>query len=95
MYGTTRSYPVSKLLQLFTVRENADLAVNKKPSVIVNLASPDLCATDLTRSTTGTDTVVMKTMQKLVAWTAEEGSRTLFHATLAGPESHGVLLDDC
>ncbi len=28
-----------------------------------------------------------------LAWTAEQGSRTLVHATIAGKDSHGVMLD--
>ncbi len=67
MSDSTRNDPVSKLLQLFAVREIADRTANKKPLVIVNLVSPGLCATDLTRSTTGTEAVVMNIMQKLVA----------------------------
>jgi hypothetical protein len=67
MSGSTRSDPVSELLQLFAVREIADRTANKKPLVIVNLVSPGLCTTDLTRSTTGTESVVMNIMQKLVA----------------------------
>jgi hypothetical protein len=34
-------------------------------------------------------------MQTMVAWTAEEGGRTLFYVAVAGSESHGLLLDEC
>ncbi len=67
MSESTRNDPVSKFLQLFAVREIADRTADKKPLVIVDLVSPGLCAPDLTRSTTGTEAVVMNIMQKLVA----------------------------
>lgn len=37
----------------------------------------------------------MKLMRALLAWTAEEGSRTLVHATTVGRESHGVFISGC
>lgn len=51
--ATTCRYLVSKLLQLFAVREIADRTANKDPFVIVNSVSPGLCTTNLTRSATG------------------------------------------
>ncbi|KAL9123292.1 MAG: hypothetical protein Q9187_000164 [Circinaria calcarea] len=87
-------YLVSKLLQLFAVREIADRTASRKPFVIVNTMNPGLCHTALTRSATGSTFVVMKIMRALMAWTAEEGSRTLVHATVAGPESHGIFLSN-
>lgn len=89
------SYPVSKLLQLFALREIADKTANKTPFVTVNTLNPGLCYTDLTRSATGTTYYMMKVMRALLAWTAEEGSRTLVHATTVGPESHGVFISGC
>lgn len=90
-----RSYPVSKLLQLFAVREIADKAAKKNPFVILNTLNPGLCYTDLTRNATGPTYYMMKVLRALLAWTAEEGSRTLVHATTVGPESHGVFISGC
>ncbi len=86
------SYQVSKLLQLFAVREIAEQTANKKPSVIVNTLEPGLCHTDLTRHAEGITAAVIGLMRYLLAWTAEEGSRNLVLATTAGPDSHGVMM---
>lgn len=91
----TNSYQVSKLLQLFAVREIAEKVISEKPFVIVSTINPGLCHTALTRSATGVTYVVMKVMRALLAWTGEQGSRTLVHATTAGPESHGVFISGC
>ena len=92
---TVRSYQVTKLLQLLAVREIADQIANKEPFVIINAVDPGLCYTDLTRSATGVTFVAMKVMRALLAWTAEEGGRTLVFASVAGPESHGVYITGC
>lgn len=86
---------MSKLLQLFAAREIADKIAKTKPFVILSTVNPGLCYTDLTRNATGTTFVAMKIMRALLAWTAEEGSRTLVHATIAGPESHGIFISQC
>jgi len=39
--------------------------------------------------------VILKVGRALLAWTAEEGSRTLVHATIAGPQSHGIYINGC
>ena len=86
------SYQVSKLLQLLAVREIAKKTINSKPFVIINTLDPGLCYTDLTRSATGSTKIAMKVMRAVLAWTAEEGGRTLVLATTAGPESHGAYM---
>lgn len=86
------SYQVSKLLQLLVVREMAKKTVNGKPFVIVNTLDTGLCYTDLTRSATGSTKIAIKVMRTALAWTAEEGGRTLVLATTAGPESHGAYM---
>ena len=90
-----RSYPVSKLLQLLAAREIAEKITNKEPRVIINTLNPGFCHSELARNATGTTLVRLKVMKYLLARTTEEGSRTLVHATVAGPESHGVFLHDC
>jgi hypothetical protein len=68
--------------------------VTKKLFVIINSDSPDLCITGLTCSVVGLEAVIIKFTRGMVAWTAEEGDRTLYHVTIAGPDSHGVLADE-
>lgn len=70
----------------------AQRTANKKPFVLINTLNPGLCYTDLTRSAVGSTYYAMKMMRALLAWTAEEGGRTLVYATIAGPESHGVFI---
>ena len=86
---------MSKLLQLLAVREMAERTADNKPFVVINTINPGLCQTDLTRSAQGATAFVMATIKALLARTAEEGSRTLVHATVAGPESHGVMISEC
>lgn len=88
------SYPVSKLLQAFAVREIADKTSTKDTRVVLNMVDPGLCYTDLTRSATGKTYYVMKIMRRLLAWTAEEGSRNLVYAAAAGRASHGVYISE-
>jgi retinol dehydrogenase 12 len=90
-----RSYPVSKLLQIFAVRELAGEIANKQPKVVLNMLSPGLCKTALTRNATGMTKVVMAVAKALLARTAEEGSRVLVYAATLGPDSHGLYISDC
>ena len=86
---------MSKLLQLFAVRAIAAGTATKSPFVVVNTVNPGLCYTDLTRNAVGSTKTIMKVMKAALAWTAEEGSRTLVHAVTTGKESHGVFISMC
>ncbi|KAL9124437.1 MAG: hypothetical protein Q9217_006229 [Psora testacea] len=88
-------YQVSKLLQLFAVRSIASAISRNSPFIILNTVNPGLCYTDLTRNAAGSTYYLMKVMRALLAWTAEEGSRTLVHAVTTGKESHGVFISMC
>lgn len=90
-----RSYQVSKLLQLFAVHSIAAKTSQRTPFVVLNTVNPGLCYTDLTRSATGSTYYAMKIMRALLAWTADEGSRTLVHAATLGLVSHGVFVSMC
>ena len=59
------------------------------------MINPGLCKTSLTRSTEGAAKFVMDTVEAMLSWTAEEGSRTIVHAVMAGPTSHGAFLREC
>jgi len=74
------------------MREMAEKTVNIKPFVIINAVNPGLCYTELNRNLDGGTAMAMKVMKALLAWTAEEGSRTEVYATVAGPKSHGVFI---
>ncbi|TVY33409.1 Short chain dehydrogenase, partial [Lachnellula subtilissima] len=88
-------YPVSKLLQIFATREIAAKIADEKPKVVLNVISPGLTKTALTRDATGMTRVAMAISKFLMGRTSEEGSRTLVHAATAGPESHGLYFVNC
>jgi hypothetical protein len=63
--------------------------------VIINILSPGLCTTELSRHVRFTNWLRIAIMRLLLARTAEAGSRTLLQAVVAGEESHGKWLDSC
>ena len=89
------SYPISKLLEILSVRELAGIAPVAKTGVVLNALSPGLCTTRLDRSAGFFLKVQIAIMRALLARSAEEGSRTLLHAATAGKESHGCYLASC
>ncbi|KAG7284433.1 hypothetical protein NEMBOFW57_010806 [Staphylotrichum longicolle] len=87
-------YMVSKLLVLYAVRELAERCrASGKGAVVVNTPNPSYCVSGLARESEGAFGV--KTAERLLARTTEEGSRTLFHGLVAGEESHGAYLTNC
>ncbi|CAK7214753.1 hypothetical protein SCUCBS95973_002241 [Sporothrix curviconia] len=94
-FGTFTQYPKTKLLQIYAVRQLALLLPVAASGVVINAVSPGLCYTDLDRNASPPAKVVLAIMRKMLARTAEEGSRTLLHAALAGPDSHGAYCSEC
>jgi len=87
-------YTVSKLLQVFAVRQIvAEYCpdISKYP-VVINLINPGICHSGLMRDA-GSWQIILKWITK--ARTTEVGSRTLVDAACKGPESHGKYLSDC
>lgn len=85
-------YNVSKLLEVFFVRELASrTAANTKPDVIINYLNPGLCHSELGRDL-GWGLYLLKLA---FARTTEQGSRTLVNAAEAGMESHGQYMSNC
>jgi NAD(P)-dependent dehydrogenase (short-subunit alcohol dehydrogenase family) len=77
------------------VRHLAALIPVSRTGVVINLVCPGVCKTEITRN-------VPANVQKDIAHqleqfgrTAEDGSRTLIHAAVAGRESHGCFLQSC
>jgi len=86
-------YNASKLLEVFSSRQMvADYCPSKEYPVITNFLTPGLCHSELMREAAFLGRIVKFI---LGARTTEVGSRTLVHATQAGPESHGQYLSDC
>lgn len=77
------------------MRQLASLLPVASSGVVINAVSPGLCYTDLDRNASRPAKLVLATMRTLLARTAEEGSRTLLYAALAGPDSHGAYCSEC
>jgi NAD(P)-dependent dehydrogenase (short-subunit alcohol dehydrogenase family) len=86
-------YNVSKLLEVFIIRE---IVATKAPTgypVIINFLHPGLCVSQLLREKPSLLVFTIRFI--LSARTTEVGSRTLVHAASAGEETHGQFLMDC
>jgi retinol dehydrogenase-12 len=62
--------------------------------IIVNWVNPGWCASELSRYKKSTP-LMQKVMFATIGRTAEQGSRTLVHAVLAGKQTHGCYLSEC
>lgn len=88
-------YPISKLLGIFAVRSIAKEHPADTYPVTINLPSPGLCHSDLSRESKGIQWLVFTIMKTILARSTEQGSRTLIDAGVQGPASHGHYLEDC
>jgi retinol dehydrogenase-12 len=89
-------YGVSKLLQVFFVREIASrITASTKPRVTINCKTPGACRSEFDRESTGIAKLFGLLLQLLVARTTEAGSRTLVAGIAAGEASHGAYMADC
>ncbi|PMD37697.1 NAD(P)-binding protein [Hyaloscypha variabilis F] len=91
-------YAVSKLLQVFAVRELASLLSHESKSTspsVINCMTPGACKSDFDRESTGFARVMGNFMAAMLARTTEEGSRTLVAGLAAGEESQGGYMADC
>ncbi|KAL8956437.1 MAG: hypothetical protein Q9183_006302 [Haloplaca sp. 2 TL-2023] len=89
-------YNVSKLLEVFYVRELASKlsSSSSKPAIILNCVNPGLCHSELALK--GGDPLVLKIMKFFLARTSEAGSRNYLAATSElGEESHGSYISAC
>jgi hypothetical protein len=92
-------YAVTKLIQVFGVRELASCITEKSestsPSVIINCMTPGACNSDFDRESSGFGKFLKNMMAALIARTTEAGSRTLVAGVAAGEESQGSYMADC
>ena len=90
-------YHVSKLLEVFAVRElvRQSAPSSKKADVAINCVNPGFCHSALTRNAQGLKGFMIGLLKTLLARTTEVGARTLVHAAQSGMESHGQYLSDC
>ncbi|KAK2861152.1 hypothetical protein FQN49_004491 [Arthroderma sp. PD_2] len=92
--GPDDRYYISKLLQVLCMRALAADIASTNPRVVVNAFTPGYCLTGLVNKMTGFWGLQLQIM-KVLARTAEVGSRTLVHAASLGWEGHGQYLNDC
>ncbi|KKY34288.1 putative short-chain dehydrogenase reductase family [Diaporthe ampelina] len=88
-------YALSKLVEELAVRQLSAAAPVERTGVIVNMVAPGLCHSGLGRETGSWTKAMLSAVKAMMARTAEEGSRTILHGLVAGPESHGKLLSGC
>ena len=88
----TDRYNVSKMLEVLSCREIVRQNSTSDMKVTLNFVNPGFCHSELMREVTNP---VVKLLKRLLCRTTEVGSRTLVHAGIAGPETHGKYLSDC
>ena len=91
----SEQYPISKLLQIFIVRSIVEEHPAETYPVTINLPSPGLCHSELSREAAGMQKVAFSVVKGVLARSTEKGSRTLVNAGIQSPESHGKYLSDC
>ena len=77
------------------VRHLAPLIPTSHTGVVVNVVCPGLCKTSLSRNAPTAFREHLAAQHAKYGRTAEDGSRTLLYAAVAGKESHGCFLDSC
>ncbi|KAI6891917.1 hypothetical protein KC318_g13924 [Hortaea werneckii] len=86
-------YALSKLLEVLACREIARNHSVDQLKVTLNFVNPGWCISELVRYSVASFGSIAKTVLNLVmrvmCRTTEVGSRTLVHAGLSGPETHG------
>ncbi|KAH8891559.1 putative short-chain dehydrogenase [Thozetella sp. PMI_491] len=88
-------YPLTKQLDILSTRALAQLFPVSENGVTINVVNPGFCRSELSRDSKGLMRLQIKVMKSVLARTTEQGSRTLLHAALAGPETHGKYLSAC
>ena len=88
----------SKLLEILygralaaAISSSSSSSSPPKPVVAINMLNPGLCASELFRD----PSPAFKVQMKVMARSAEEGSRALVDAVGRGEDSHGAYLSDC
>lgn len=89
------SYPFSKLLLFWAVREIAASNPVSSSGVIINYTNPGLCSTNLDRNAKLGMWLQINIGRLLMGRTAKMGSRTLLHGIAAEEATHGKYLSEC
>lgn len=94
--GMSPRYSLSKTLLHAVMPYFAKCASrpDRKEQVVVNWLNPGWCESELARHK-ATPALAQRMTFAAIGRTAEQGSRTLVHAILAGEQSHGKYLSEC
>lgn len=87
-------YNLSKLLEVFIVRQLASEMAPNDP-VIINALSPGFCRSTLFRHAPGFLRAILEIGVRIIGRSSEVGSRALMSAAAAGRETHGGYMDNC
>lgn len=85
-------YNCSKMLEVLACREIAKEHPVDQTKVTINFVNPGWCHSELSREFAN---FAIRVVMKIMCRTTESGSRTLVHAGLQGPETHGKYMSDC
>ena len=85
-------YNVSKLMEVFLVRELASRTTGSKPDVAINMLNPGLCHSELVRDQSMIANLIIRGIKAILARSGEEGGSTLVHSASVGMESHGKFM---
>ena len=77
------------------MRQLASLQSANDSDVVINLVNPGLCKTELARNAPIWLWAIIAIMRLLLGRTAEEGSRNLLYAAIAGGASNGKYVSAC
>ncbi|KAJ3875603.1 hypothetical protein F5051DRAFT_454456 [Lentinula edodes] len=77
-------YSDTKLLNMFFARALQSKLSKSCPSIVVDSVDPGYCISDLRRSLSGPGAWFLLLLDRLFAYSTEEGSRNLVHAALVG-----------
>ncbi|KAK0617121.1 hypothetical protein B0T14DRAFT_538750 [Immersiella caudata] len=88
-------YGLTKLVEMYAVREFAESFPVEGTGVVVNMVCPGLCTTGLARDASTLTRAVQGGLRTIMARTAEQGSRTILHAVFTEEETHGKRLSGC
>jgi NAD(P)-dependent dehydrogenase (short-subunit alcohol dehydrogenase family) len=88
-------YGLSKLVEMYAVREFTESFPVERTGVVVNMGCPGLCATGLARDAKTLTRAVQGGLRAALARTAEEGSRAILNAIFTEEKTHGKHLSGC
>ncbi|KAF2651111.1 NAD(P)-binding protein [Lophiostoma macrostomum CBS 122681] len=93
--GAEMGYCITKLMQIYAVRELAALLPDDESGVVIDMVSPGLVYTDLDRHGSLATKLSLKVMRAFMGRTADVACRTVLHGVSAGREAHGKYLSEC